>query len=148
MLRVLKTLWTGEQTGSLSAKPRVVLEVPSPGQCPHLSMGLPSTVALSGLPPSLGVGLQTSGETIREAVQVRFPTRVILIHSKWTQNQLLPLRSQQASVRLCRTLLTPLTVIRWEAGSSEPSEKLRNKVTEPPQVTILGTPRTTGHLAY
>jgi hypothetical protein len=85
---VLKTLWTGGQTGSLSATPRVVLAVPSPGQCPYLSMGLPSTVPLSGLLPSLGVGLQISGETIGEAVQVRFPTWVTLIHSKWTQTQL------------------------------------------------------------
>lgn len=66
-------------------------------------------------------------EAIGEALQVRFPTQVILSCSWWSENQLLPLRSQQALVRQCRTLLTPPTVIRWEAGSSEPPEKHRAK---------------------
>lgn len=60
-------------------------------------MGLPSTVPLSGQPPSLGVSLHTSVEAIREALQVRFPT----ISSKWTQK---PTVTPEVSVGLGETV--------------------------------------------
>lgn len=71
MPHVLKILWTGGQAGSLSAKPRVALAAPSSGQYPHLSSGLPFTVPLSRLPPSLGVGFYIPLEAIGATLQVR-----------------------------------------------------------------------------
>lgn len=71
MPHVLKILWTGGQAGSLSAKPRAAPAAPSLGQYPHLSSGLPSTMPLSRLPPSLGVGFYTSLEATGATLQVR-----------------------------------------------------------------------------